>query len=91
MTDGDFIRDVREFAVAIVESADGDPVARMGIMHAATHMIAAFAIEEMDPARTIEALVGDIHAEATALVEMMLAGKVVASESNNVIPMEKLK
>ena len=91
MTDDDFTRAVREFAVEINARAQGDPIARMGIMQAATQMIAAFAIEEMDPARTIDELVGDIHAEATAQVEMILAGKVVASETNNVIPMEKLQ
>lgn len=90
----DLTRDVRELAVAMIERAADDPVARLGIMHAATQLITAMAIEAPDAAKMIDDLVGDIHAEATAMVELILAGAVIASEStpinaNNVISMEK--
>lgn len=95
MTDAEFTMYVREFAAEIMQRAADDPIARMGIMHAATQMIAAFAVEEMDPAKTIDDLVGDIHSEATAMVALILSGKVIASESTpietNIIQMEKLQ
>ena len=95
MTDDEFMMRVREFAVEVMARAAADPVARMGIMHAATQMIVAFAIEEMDPLKTIEDLTGDLHAEAVAMTELILAGKVIASESTpietNIIHLEKLQ
>lgn len=94
MTD-DFTIRVRKFATEFMKRAADDPAARMGIMEAATQMIVAFAIEEMDPAKAIEELAGDMHAEATARVALILSGKVIASESTptetNIIWMEKLQ
>lgn len=87
----DFEREVRMFAGEIVSRAENDPVARLGIMHAATMLITAMAIEEDDPAATIEALVGDIHTEATAMIDIVRSGKLIAENLNNVIQLEKLQ
>lgn len=95
MTDDEFNMRVREFAVEIMLRAADDPIVPMGIIEAATQMIAAFVVEEMDPAKVIEDRIGDIHAEATAMVELVLSGKVMAAENpsieTNNIQMEKLQ
>lgn len=91
MTDDEFDMKVREFAVEIMTRAAGDPIARMGIMHAATQMIVAFAIEEPDPFRTIGELTGDMHSEALTMAEMCLVKKELGSDTTNVIPMERLQ
>lgn len=91
MTEEEFDMKVREFAVEIMQRAADDPIARIGILHAATQMIVAFAIEEQDPFRTIEELTGDMHSEALAMAEMVLVKKELGSEHSNIIPMERLQ
>lgn len=91
MTDDEFHLKAREFGAGLIEQVAEDPVGRIGILNAAAQLIAAFAIEAQDPFRTIEELSGDIHSEAMAMTELILTGKVLASETGNVIPMEKLQ
>ncbi len=103
MTDGntdnnDLDWKVRLRAGEILASVEEDHVGRLGVMHATTMLITAMAIEAPDPAKMIEDLAGDIHAEATAMVELILASKVIVSESavivpegTNIIWMEKLQ
>lgn len=91
MTDIPLDMKVREFATAIMERVADDPVACLGILNAASQIIAAYAADEVDPFRIVADLTTDIHSEALTMLELALTSKIVAADSNNVIPMEKLQ
>lgn len=62
----------REFAVEVMARAAEDEATRFGIIHAVTMLFASMAIEQRDPAATLDILLGDVRDEAKALIEMVL-------------------
>lgn len=79
MTSHEIDMAVRELATQFVERAEADPIVQLAIMHAATMVVAARAIESDDPAQMIEELAGDIHSGATLMVDLIDAAKITAN------------
>lgn len=83
--------DIRIFAGEIVARVADDPIAQLGIIQASALLISGKAIEAADPAFAIEDAVSDIHAEATRMTQLVLAGLALRSDDQAGHPMEEIQ